>query len=219
VNKAADALSRSPVENKQVLHVEMEITGLTMKRVQEAQREDPELLQLIAYLESNRLPEDGVLAKHIVSQAVKGYCVIDGILYYEDGMVPNRRRLVVPTKLRRQILLDNHESLFAGHFATKKLLQRVNQYYYRPRMSVDAHQVCESCVTCLSTQGQQRRPRPPSQCIPVGEPFECIGMDFKELDISHNGNRYALVFQDYLTKWLEVFPVADRTARTVYQPV
>ena len=40
-------------------------------------------------------------------------------------------------------------------------------------------------------------------------------MDFKELDISHSGNRYALVFQDYLTKWPEVFPVVDRTARTV----
>ena len=82
-------------------------------------------------------------------------------------------------------------------------------------MSVDVHQVCESCVACLSTQGQQRWPRPPLQCIPVGEPFECVGMDFKELDISHSGNRYALVFQDYLTKWSEVFPAVDRTARTV----
>jgi len=167
------------------------------------------------YLESNILPDDGVLAKRIVSQAAKGYCVIDGILYYEDVMVPNRRRLVVPTKLRRQILLNNHESLFAGNFATKKLLQRVNQYYYWPRMSADAHQVCKSCVSCLSTQGQQRRPQPPSQCIPVGEPFECVGMYFKELYISHSSNQYALVFQDYLTKCSEVFPVADRIARTV----
>lgn len=40
-------------------------------------------------------------------------------------------------------------------------------------------------------------------------------MDFKELDISEEGNHYALVFQDYLTKWPEVFPVKDRTAPTV----
>jgi len=40
-------------------------------------------------------------------------------------------------------------------------------------------------------------------------------MDFKEFDVSKKGNRYALVFQDYLTKWPEVFPVADRTAQTV----
>jgi len=42
----------------------------------------------------------------------------------------------------------------------------------------------------------------------VGELFESVGMDFKEFDVSNRGNRYALVFQDYLTKWPEVFPVA-----------
>jgi len=47
------------------------------------------------------------------------------------------------------------------------------------------------------------------------EPFECVGMDFKEFDVSRKGNRYALVFQDYLTRSPEVFPVADRTAKTV----
>ena len=103
------------------------------------------MLQLIEYLENNVLSDDRVTSRHIVSQSVKGYFVLDGILYYEDGLVPGRR-LVVLTQLRRQVLLDNHESLHAGHFAPKKLLQRVNQYYYWPRMSVDVHQVCESCV-------------------------------------------------------------------------
>ena len=126
------------------------------------------------------------------------------ILYYEDRAVPGRWRLVVPTHLRRQVLLDNHETLFAGHSSPKKLLQKVNW----PKMS-------ESCAACLSTQVQQRRQRPPLQCILVGEPFECVGMDFKELNISHSDNRYALVFQDYLIEFPEVFPAVDRAARTV----
>jgi len=37
-------------------------------------------------------------------------------------------------------------------------------------------------------------------------------MDFK---VSKQGDRYALVFQDYLTKWPEVFAVPDQTATTV----
>ena len=32
---------------------------------------------------------------------------------------------------------------------------------------------------------------------------------------SNDNNRYALVFQDYLSKWPEVYAVADRTAPTV----
>ena len=35
------------------------------------------------------------------------------------------------------------------------------------------------------------------------------------MDISQSGNLYALVLQDYLTKWPEVYPVADRAATTV----
>ena len=50
--------------------------------------------------------------------------------------------------------------------------------------------------------------------IPVGGPFECIGMDFVELDRSHKGNQYTLVMQDYLTKWPEVYPLPDRKAET-----
>ena len=34
-------------------------------------------------------------------------------------------------------------------------------------------------------------------------------MDFKEMDVSEDGKRYVLVFQDYLTKWPEVFAEQD----------
>ena len=45
--------------------------------------------------------------------------------------------------------------------------------------------------------------------------FECVGMDFKEMDKSKFGNRYALVLQDYLTNWPEIYVVPDRRAETV----
>jgi len=41
---------------------------------------------------------------------------------------------------------------------------------------------------------------PPLVSIPVGGAFERIGMDFIELEGSRDGNKYALVLQDYLTK-------------------
>jgi len=39
----------------------------------------------------------------------------------------------------------------------------------------------------------------------VGGPFKCIGMDFLEMDTGKSGNKYALVSQDYLSKWPEVY--------------
>jgi len=40
-------------------------------------------------------------------------------------------------------------------------------------------------------------------------------MDFIKLDQSRKGNRYALVIQDYLTKWPEVYALPNRKAETV----
>ena len=41
---------------------------------------------------------------------------------------------------------------------------------------------------------------PPLKPVPVGEPFECLRVDFKrmnfkEMDASEDGNRYKLVFK------------------------
>ena len=65
---------------------------------------------------------------------------------------------------------------------------------------------CESCLTCATTQGQERRQNYELHSIPVGESFACIGMDYKEMDESYDKNQFAL---DYLSKWPEVYAVAD----------
>ena len=41
------------------------------------------------------------------------------------------------------------------------------------------------------------------------------GMDFVELNVSKSGNRYALVFQDHLSKSPEVYALSNRRAETV----
>jgi len=49
----------------------------------------------------------------------------------------------------------------------------------------------------------------------VGGPFNRLGVDVLQLPKSSRGNRYAVVFMDYLTKWPEVFPAVDQTAPTI----
>lgn len=40
-------------------------------------------------------------------------------------------------------------------------------------------------------------------------------MDFIELDKTKDGNKYALVFQDYLSKWPKVYALPDCKTETV----
>ena len=48
-------------------------------------------------------------------------------------------------------------------------------------MSNDIMRKCESYVDCTSVQGQGVKGTPPPVSIPIGSPFEYIGMDFVEV--------------------------------------
>ena len=117
--------------------------------------------------------------------------------------------------LRDRVIDEHHDLVFAGNFATKKIAQRISQYFYWRGLKSQVYKKCESCVTCASVRGQGHQGRPPLVSIPVGGAFECIGMDFIELECSKAGNKYALVLQDYLTKWPEVYAVPNRKVETV----
>ena len=214
-NTAADALSRAPAQDCDVraVYINDEESEILVQVCRE-QKKDKELSQLISYLEYKQLPDDAMKSKNSASL---GYFMVDGMLYYESADTAGRRRLVVPTHLREAVLDEAHDPIYAGHFSAKKLIQKLGLMYHWPGMRGDAHKKSAACVTCASTQGQGRRTKPPLHSIPVGGPFHCIGMDFKEMDQSKRGNRYVLVFQDYLSKWPEVYAVSDRKATTVAQ--
>jgi len=158
------------------------------------------LRKLIDYLTDKTLPPDPHDAKIVVGQAKKGYYVVDGILYFEGTEECDCRCVVVTSHLRQKILDEHHDLPIAGHFAVKKMAQRIKQYFYWSRLRSDAYKKCSSCVTCASVRGHGKRGKPPLVSIPVGGPFDMIGMEFVELDVSRSGNRYALAFKDYLSK-------------------
>ncbi len=41
------------------------------------------------------------------------------------------------------------------------------------------------------------------------------GVDILEMPATLQGNRYIVVFVEYLTKWVEAFPVEDQTSETI----
>ena len=117
-NVAADALSRNPLP-------EMPTEGLAESETQvatisslpkstiqevlqsdpvegapddllEAQRKDPEVLEMLNYLEHGELPANDKDAHRIVMQS-SAYCLIDKLLYYVDTHRGNIKRIVVPS--------------------------------------------------------------------------------------------------------------------------
>ena len=95
VNRAADALSRAPLPGasqgliltNEMLQIEVTEVEPLMARIGRLQREDQDLVQLIVYLEKKKLPQEPGEVKKVVTQAQKGFYLLDGILYLENSEV------------------------------------------------------------------------------------------------------------------------------------
>ena len=59
----------------------------------------------------------------------------------------------------------------------------------------------------LTAQTSARTAPPPLQPMPVGGPFHTIGVDILKLPLTYDRIQYAVIFIDYLTKWVEAFPI------------
>ena len=93
------------------------------------QRQDPELLALIEYLEDGAPPEDENQARQIVLEHPK-FTVSDGVLHYENPQHAGGLKLVVPRHLRQVLLEEAHGKKFSGHFAERKLFATLRKKYW-----------------------------------------------------------------------------------------
>ena len=70
---------------------------------------------------------------------------------------------------------------------------------------------CRACEVCASRQVGK-----PTKLyltpIPVAGAFDRVDRNFPK---SNNGKHYAVIFINYLTKWMEVFATSDQTPLTI----
>ena len=178
------------------------------------QHQDPQLSFILQYHEKGILPEEDKLAYRLVLETDL-YEVMDGVLFFIGPSAPDLWRLAVPQCLKQTLMKEHHDGRFAGHFAERKTYATMSKRYWWKGMRSDVSKFCRSCLVCASWRGPGRKKRPPLQPIPVEGPFEMIGVDVLQLPLSQSGNQYVIVFQDYLTKWPEVFATEDQKAETI----
>ena len=107
-----------------------------------------------------------------------------------------------------------HDCKLYGHLRDVKIHGQLSRHYWWPHVQRDIVNWCRSCLT-----GATRRPGRAVKLIlmpiPVLGSFTRVGVDVIQFPMSAAGNKYAVVFVNYLTKWPEVFTVKDQTALTI----
>ena len=226
VNKNADALSRRPIQ-PQSIEITVEETECIVAAITDpqstnkdgegnatlAERQgiDVELNPIISYLKKGTLPDDEKAARELILNR-KQYVLMDNILYH---LAPdNTLRIIPPKEYREGIIREVHNGRLAGHLRDAKIYGQIGRTYWWPGMRKEVTQLCRACEKCASRH-VGKPIKPPLTPIPVKGPFDRIGVDVIKFPRSARGNKYAVVFMDYLTKWPEVFATRDQTSLTI----
>lgn len=190
----------------------------------EEQRKDPELKEVICWLEAGQRPDwakvaaSGPMVRALWSMS-DGVELQDGVLrrrWIEPSTGEHQWQTVVPKECRQDVLDALHGQAGVGHFGVKKTLKRVREVFYWNTCRRDVETYCRQCDACTARKGPPGRSQAPLQQYRVGWPMDRVGVDvLGPFPRTPRGNRFVVVALDYFTKWPEAFATPDQEAETV----
>lgn len=193
-----------------------------LQQVSEGQRKDKFLREIITYLELLELPDEASRAKRIATEAAQCF-LRNGTLYRAwwpqrgDVSACTRVQLAVPVEMREAVMMAHHDDLLAGHLGVNRTTDALRRLYWWPGMYADIERWVLECMTCQGRKSPAERKKGLMQPMPApSRAFQRIGMDLiTSFPTSTRGNKYLLVFMDYLTKWPEAVALPNKKADTV----
>lgn len=123
-------------------------------------------------------------------------------IFLEDNLLFYNDRLIIPNKMKREILNKLHEP----HSGINKTLERARMSVYWPNIKNEIENIVMKCTKCqMNAPSNRNEPMVPHE-IP-DRPFVKIGCDVLE----HQGKDYLIVI-DYYSKWIELIKLKRKTA-------
>ena len=198
------------------------IRSCPLDKLKELQNSDPMCRPIIEFLKSGNLPTDPKMARKVAVEA-ENYAILNGILYhfwFSDGAQKRKDRcfqqVVVPAKLREEVLAAMHDEVTACHQGFTRTLLSVKCRFYWNSMAYDIENWIKSCRTCSSRNRPGKATKAPMVLREVESPFDTIVIDLVgPLKKSSKGNKWILTVEDYLSKWPEAIPLPDSKAHTI----
>jgi hypothetical protein len=198
----ADALSRAPIRNEgqSVNYDEYEIFSvqnlpIADSRLQEFRDETNKdvILQTVRQYVLSGWPS----VKEDTPMETRPYWNMRDELYINEGLVLKDTRLVVPSKMRSEMLKLVHKS----HLGVQKCTDRAKDIFFWPGMTAQVKEMCEQCSVCAEFKDAQRKEPMTLTQLPE-RPWQKAASDLFHVD----KDTYVLV-ADYYSKFVEFTPL------------
>ena len=192
-----------------------------LEEVRDLQDRTPWMNAMKKFIEKGEIPQEGSEVKAVtITKSAHKYAVEDDILYLAiTSKSTNRRRLllVIPEPLREKLCLQFHSDAFAGHLGSRITYEKMRIRYYWPKMAAYIKEFCRSCAVCNRFKHfNPASVRSRMEIIGESEVLGTVAMDIVgPLPTSSNGNKYALVVVDHLSRWPVVYPLKSKSAAHV----
>ena len=197
LNANADALSRIETINS----ISYEDHACIFDEVRKFQQEDKITNTLIKSMNKVKIN--------------KKFTLKEGILFQKRKNKSDR--LVIPFVLKKMVFEICHNDMGGGHLGFKKTWPKIRDRFYWRFMYRDTKRWLRACVECAKKKTPKNITK--IEMTPIenfDKPFDMLGVDILgPLTETINGNKYVLVFTDYLSRWPECFAIKRIDAKTV----
>ena len=140
--------------------------------------------------------------------------MVDGILYrYCSGEDSENGQLVIPNKLRSDILYKHHNDPIAGHYGIDKTISRITPNFYWSGLRADVTKYVKSCDECKKYKPSNLKPVGLLKTMSSNMRFEVIAVDlFGPLPKTSDGFQWVLIVEDICSRWVELFAMKEASA-------
>ena len=201
---------------------EVDLTGLNLKQLKDAQHRDPIIKKVIAWIETGKNeiteytnPIEKKYAKHLERLVVE-----DGILYrnfYEHTGKVSNKQYCVPEQLKKEVVYRLHNSRTAGHLGIVRTAHEFRQRFYFPGFTEFLVDYVKNCITCAqSKRVNQQYLKTPLQPLSSLQSFpgELLQIDLVG-PFPAAPYKYVLSGIDVFSKYLFAVPLVNGSAKAV----
>ena len=121
-------------------------------------------------------------------------------------------QIVLPRCYHELVYRELHQNL--GHLGPERVVELARKRFYWPYMQKNIEFFIQNKCPCIKS----KKPNVPEKAklVPIDatSPFELVSIDFIHLDRCKGGYEYALVVVDHFTRFIQLYPTKNKSARS-----